>query len=514
MEIKKICTTKNKTPIGAAQELPGRCRRIGGPLLLAAAMGLLVALPLLAAELQGRPINLSKRAAIQIKSADPHVAASSDGQYAAAVWSRGYNAESTTKAFGRVVFKSATADGWEDQVNVYTPATEESAWATQPRLDFDANDSGRVHIVWVECQNQTSDCSRVMAATCALTDTDTCDDPVEVYSDADTGAALSAPSIASDSSGRLHTVWSKQAGSANLGIWYGRIGGATPGKIGGTDADSVNPSLAWTSGDSGRLHLTWFEKDNATPSNRRIKYVSSNDDGTWSNLNADEWKLYGTGPSAMPDLKPSLAATGTLVYVAWDAAKDASGDWVLAFDWSDGNGNLFQDSYYDISSGNCGAAGDGCGIPNATLFDAVTYDSPFSSISEEDALRPSIAIAGQAPAIAWHHKDIPPGSENSAYMIGYRDSISSGGTIVWNEGLTITNYIDYDTDDGNSWDDSANPQLALWPGKQVHLVHMGMWGGNPSDPDSDWDIYYRGVISTDLSTDDIAGTFLPVLLRD
>ena len=51
------------------------------------------------------------------------------------------------------------------------------------------------------------------------------------------------------------------------------------------------------------------------------------------------------------------------MYVAWDTAINVGGEWVLAYDWSNDNGNHWQDSYFDTDTGKCGLAGDGCGHP-------------------------------------------------------------------------------------------------------------------------------------------------------
>ncbi len=491
-----------------------RCSRTVRPLLFALALALLAVLPL-AAQLNDSPIDLSKRAKIQIKSANPDVAASQDGQYVVAAWSRGYNGQATTKSFGRVVIKSATSAGWENQVDVYSPADEESPWGYQPQLAFDPSDSGAVYVTWVECSNQTSGCDRVMVASCTLTDTDACGEPQVIFDDDETSSELRSPDIAADANGQLHLIWKKQGPqtSSERGIWYQRLGATSAAKVTATDVDSLNPSLAWSSGDGGRLHLTWYQKSD-TATNRRIKYSADTNltDDTWGSLNVDDWDLaYSVSSTSMPDLKPTIAASSTLVTVGWDVAKDSSGNFVLAYDWSSDNGSSWEDSNGG-SATDCGFNGDGCGIPQTANFGAnPTYNSPWTSIADEDALRPSIAINGAAPAVAWHFKGIPPGGENPVYLIGYRDS--NGGTLTWNGGLTVTDYIDYDPNDGHSNDDSANPKLALWPGGETHLVHMGMWGGVPSDPNSDWDVYYRGVVSVDLSTDDVGGTYLPMIVK-
>jgi hypothetical protein len=90
--------------------------------------------------------------------------------------------------------------------------------------------------------------------------------------------------------------------------------------------------------------------------------------------------------------------------------------------------------------------------------------------------------------------------ENTIYVIGYVSSISVSGVISWQTPVLITHNLNYDPADGVAEDSSANPRLAFWPGGRLHLVHMGLWGGNPFDEKSDWDIYYRGYVVTDTSS--------------
>jgi hypothetical protein len=52
------------------------------------------------------------------------------------------------------------------------------------------------------------------------------------------------------------------------------------------------------------------------------------------------------------------------------------------------------------------------------------------------------------------------------------------------------------------------------PGSGVHIAHMGMWGVlEAGGTSADWDIYYRGDIKTDNSTDDVGGAYLPIIIK-
>ena len=127
-------------------------------------------------------------------------------------------------------------------------------------------------------------------------------------------------------------------------------------------------------------------------------------------------------------------------------------------------------------------------------------------------MRPSIAISGTAPAIAWHYQDYPSGGENPIHFIVYREGITASGSITWpTAALTITEQIDYDG--VGSPNTSTTPDLAMAPGSGVHIAHMGVWGAALSSG-SDWDIYYRGDIKTDNSTDDAGGIYLPFILKN
>jgi hypothetical protein len=499
-------------------------------------------------------INLSKRAKVQIKSAYPDIEASADGKYVATVWSRGYDADPKTKDYGYIFLKSAltgthtSADGWENQVKVFTPTTEE--WGVRPRAVFDPNDSGKLYVTWVGCSvtripssppyaSVSYQCDTIMAATCTLTGTDQCGSQETVYIESHTSPSLATPDIAADSGRRLHVIWKNETlgSGATQGIQYSRKSGGSwsaPVPVGGTDLSSYNPALVWGSvGDTdGRLHLVWYQfNDNLDF--RYVRYSADNPgvDG-WSASPTTRWVAPSfiaqfTGGTGEEYIKPSVAASGASVYIAWDAHRNDTSpeEFVLAYDWSTDSGANWQDpDLGSYNSATCSTAGDGdgCGIPNAKLFGSnPTYESPWqysqkNTIAEERTLRPTVAISGAVPALAWHYmKHDIDGGDNTAYVIVYQESITASGSINWTtDPLTITQDINYDTATGTAYDDSANPDLAMAPGSGVHIAHMGAWGGERTDPDSDWDIYYRGDIKTDNSTDGASGIYLPIIKKN
>ncbi len=488
-------TMTNSAPTDSETPAIARRMRLLWPVLLAVGTMVMMVLPILATTgLDNTPINLSKRAGIGLKSGDADLEASADGQWVAIAWSLGYNNRPDTAELGHIVLKSANViTGWEMQVRAYTATS--TVWGQQPRMALSpvAANGYQAAVTWVECQNRDEQCDTIKMAICDLsTYPDTCQAAEPVHSAP--GTSLSNPDIAYDDSAALHVIWKQGTGDA--GLWYQRIGG-NPGHVPGTTANSYNPALVWSSGNgAGRLHLVWYEYvDHPNEKDRRIRYSADTNLGNdaWDAGSPAQWKARlsyrFTGDIGEPYIEPSIAATGTHVYIGWDMFQRINQEdrFHLAYEHSSNNGTNWIDN-----------GGDGEPIPGPFYDENNTYRSPLTSIDEESTLRPSIAVSGTLPVIAWHFWDYAKG-ENAVYLIGYRHAISNA-VISWSEPLTLMQDIDYDPGDGASEDDSANPELALWPGGKVHIGYMGLWGGNPYDENSDWDIYYRGVVITDTST--------------
>lgn len=469
-------------------------QRLTWPLALALLFMALLALPLLAtpeSDLGNKPINLSKRAELGLKSADADLDASADGKWVAAVWSLGYDSRPDTKQVGHIMLKSANViTGWERQVYVFTATATE--WAQQPRLVFHPSNSSQVAVVWVLCRNQTRQCDTIQMTNCELAAfPDRCQPPQTVYRE--DNVTFSNPDVAYDGDRVLHFIWRRTGGEAGL---YYKHPNFSPRKIPNTSVNSYNPSLAWSGGGGGRLHLVWYEyADQETNRSIRYSYDDNLANDAWPN-NLCSWKspleYQFTGGTGQPYIKPSIAASGSYVYLVWDM-------WQVNSGWSDAK---FQLAYeYSGNNGTTWLTGCSGGVGKAlpgSSFGEHLYPSPLNSIAEEQTLRPSIALSGNLPAVAWHTQQMV--GENTIYVIGYVSSISASGVISWQTPVLITHDLNYDPNDGVAEDDSANPRLAFWPGGRLHLAHMGLWGGNPFDEKSDWDIYYRGYVITDTST--------------
>jgi hypothetical protein len=504
----------NDAPMAQEALSPRAGLRLLAAGLLAIGLVIAVALPVIAIVSLDGAIDLSKQAKIGIKSGFPDVEASLDGQYVAVVWSRGYDAESTTKDYGYIVLKSARPiTGWENQVKVFTPTA--SVWGVSPRAAFDPLDSGKLYVAWVQCQATVAMCNKIMATTCTLTDTDRCAAPETVYSQTSGSAIrLSAPDIAADNAGQLHVIWKNETSGGYQGIQYARKSGGSWGSPSyvSAGANAYSPALAWASGvggispsGHGRLHLVWYQFD-PTAASRRIEYRADNPDSPgWDGSPAGAWKAplsyKFTGDSGEPTIKPSLAASGTTVYLAWDVYSTIQPNrFHLACNYSSDSGDSWQDP----------SGGSGLGIPAAFVL-ADAYLSPIDSIDEEDTLRPSIAISGTGPVVTWHYSGtLEVGIFlKHVQLVGYREGSDA---LNWGDPITVTEHLNYDGQSQDLPDDSADPGLAIAPGSGVHLVHLGMWGRGTSDPD--WDVYYRGDITVDNSTDDAGIIYLPMILKN
>lgn len=475
----------------------GQLDRLIWPLALGTALLVLVVVPMLAAggDLGNKPINLSKRAEVGLKSADVSLQASADGKWVAAVWSRGYDSRPDTAQVGNIVLKSANVmTGWELQVNVFSATATQ--WGQQPRLAFRpaGQSQSQVAVVWVVCLDRDEQCNTLRWTTCDIARyPDRCQSAQTLYSEAN--ANLSNPDLAYDDNGTLHFIWRKGLGTGNRGLYYRRQGSSVS-QIGLTDLNSFNPALAYS---NGRLHLVWYQHAD-DPAARRIRYSADKtlNDNVWDSSPQSQWRAPApwrfTGGPGEPYVKPSLAAAGSDVYVTWDVYRynEASGE--------DRFHLVYQHSADSGASWLLAPYADGKPIPGAFFDENTSYRSPLSSIAEESALRPSIALSGSLPAVAWHLQEQVGGGGNSIYVIGYVAGISASGVISWQTPVIITNDLNYDPRDGILEDDSASPRLAIWPGGRLHIAHLGLWGGNPFDPKSDWDVYYRGAVITDTSS--------------
>jgi hypothetical protein len=185
------------------------------------------------------------------------------------------------------------------------------------------------------------------------------------------------PSIAVDSSGNLHVVWSHNPPSMPLEIYYRKStdGGATwttSKRLTWTAQGSEGPAIAADS--SGHLHVVWYD---STPGNVEIYYKASLDGGgTWT---ASKRLISNSGDSYSPDI-----------------AVDSSGNpHVVWFDDTPGN----REIYYKKSTDGGGTWG------SAQRLTSNSADSEYPAIAVDTSGNPHL-VWGDSMLGGWeiYHK--------------------------------------------------------------------------------------------------------------
>jgi hypothetical protein len=464
--------------------MSGRQRRqlvVTGLALLAllAAAGSLLAAP-------GAALDLSKSASLGVDAFDVHLVANET--YLAVVWSQGYDAGAGW--YGRIQLRAAQlSSGWLRTVMANAPTA--TTWAKEPDVVFDPAHGDRAYLAWVDCRSQASNCDTVSLAACTLSNMACSPLPAVI----ETGSSLATPALAVDGEGRVHLAYRNDTAGRLEYRRYTAGAWETAVPIPGAAGSSREPDLAWSqpapaaqTQGAGRLHLVWLQQDAD-----RVRYSADDPAGAgWDDLNAASWGAPAVHTQAG---QPAVAANGDRVYVAWNA-KTLGDQYAPAFDWSEDGGATWQDVAGSTGSGRCSLVantGDGCGVPNLANVAATHYSAP------QVGLRPSLAISGTLPAIAWQFRDLA--GVVARYRVAYRTSISGSDTLTWSSPVTIAGSVDYDGD--GSPDDSMSPALAVSGG--VHVAHVGLWGAAEA-----WDVYYRGPVVAEVAAN---GVYLPVVLK-
>jgi len=351
------------------------------------------------------------------KAFNPDIAAT--GDYVAAVWSEGYDSDSQTKQYGRVYVKGADAtSGWKGRVKLFD-ATQHVR-GREPRLVFDPNVPGKVHVVWAQSSKCSIDpltkvlvCSwsSIEHTTCTLGSTIDCEDPTTVREGL---ADASTPDVAVDSSGGIHVVWREEGPSFDVGpIRYCKKGSCgSPSLVG----NGQHPSLAYA---NDYLHLVW---DTSSSTDSTIKYAhKSLPGGSWGG--AKTW--WSSPPSWVSYYEPSypaLGASGNAVYVVWAVRNETdSTKYALRFDFSENTGNSWLSDPYSFGSGRS--------IPEneATSF-ASTWRSIGIPADDLYSLQPDVVVTGSGSSayahLVWHDKNVDSGLYQIwySYLAGYSPS--------------------------------------------------------------------------------------------
>jgi len=222
------------------------------------------------------------------------------------------------------------------------------------------------------------------------------------------------PTIAADSSGNVHVVWSDDT-PGNYEIFYGKStdGGSTwmtTQRITWNNGDSLAPAIAVDS--SGNPHVVWYDK---TPGNYEIYYRKSTNGGSsWMTTQRISWNnAYSLCPAIAVD------SSGN-VHVVW-------------YDSTPGNFTV-----YFRKSPNWGSTW--------MTTQRITWDNAFSGY-------PDIAVDSSGNVhMVWY------GDKPGNYEIYYRKSTNGGST--WMASQRIT------------WKDgtSALPDIAVDSSGNVHVV--------------------------------------------
>jgi hypothetical protein len=293
------------------------------------------------------------------------------------------------------------------------------------------------------------------------------------------GASLN-PAIAVDSNNALHVVW-EDATPGNVEIYYRKSAD------GGSTWDPVK-RLTWTSGYSGaptiardstnRLHVVWFD---STSANNEIYYKNSLTGGSsWSAAQRLTWNA---GSSFYPVMAANLmnqihvvwydsTAGGFEIYYRKSSNGGTSWFKVQRLTWNSGWSSypavaadssdhihiVWQDDtpgkqeiYYEKSTD---------GGSSWAAAQRLTWNSGWSYF-------PAIALGSNAHIHVTWHDDTPGNSE-----IYYKSSLDGGTT--WSDALRLT------------WTSgsSAFPALAVDSNNALHLVWSDGTPGN-------YEIYYR-----------------------
>lgn len=212
------------------------------------------------------------------------------------------------------------------------------------------------------------------------------------------------PSLAVDSSGRVHVIW-QDCASGNGEIYYKKssdsgVSWNSTRRLTWNPGDSGSPSLCIDSAD--HIYIGW---DDMSPGNHEIFFKKSTDNGaTWTGANRITWNPANS-------YNPSLVAgTGSNLYLVW--MEDGSGDWEIIFKHSSNGGSIW--------------------LPPKRL----TYNHGYS-------VTPIIRSTGGSNIyVLWY--DSTPGK----WSIFYKNSNNSGTawsllhTLVWAADTTAVNELD------------------------------------------------------------------------
>jgi hypothetical protein len=310
---------------------------------------------------------------------------------------------------------------------------------------------------------------------------------------------LGFPDIAVGSDGFVHVAWE------NNGAIETRRSTLANSVAGWSAVVPINnggnferlPTLAWSSGNSGRLHLAFLRGATSdTPTS--IQYRRS-DDGSHSWIDpigfAVGAQIIGGGVHDEVD-NPAIAAVGSSVFLGWDVHRIGTNNFSLVYKTSGDNGDnwpgavLYAPSGLDATSTN----------PSSEIKASSATGIPI----QETGLRPSLAISGTGSVMVWQEI---PGGDCTAFqpsVIEYAIPVITGGGPTGQLANPGSNY-------------EIDPDVAVF-GTTGHVVFMKdtTSGSSCGGSVSNYVIAYQGPFTTtDLDQGEEGGrVYLPLVRKN
>jgi len=416
---------------------------------------------------------------IQISSkgaGSPDIAISNDGTYVAVAY---YKQETGA---GNVYVKSATAaEGWLSSQFVGV--------GSNPRLAF--SDNTTVHVVWTNSDNKSIKYSK---CTLSLLNRPACSGDT-IHQSIEN---LDTPDIVVDSDGNIHVAWAN-TDQGRIETSLSTNGGdswSSPTNVSNGGNYDRRPALA----TSNPVHLAFLRGPNGSAAPTSVEYRRSDSNTSHNWTGATDSFAIGSEISGGYDelVNPTMVATGTNVYLAWDNHKTGGDNFALMRAHSTNNGTSWKAPLH-ITSEN----------PGSTSTSPDDKLSKQSSVPvQEEALRPSMTISGTTFAIVWQQRPSSTcgGGEsggNATHEIHYAYT-----TTTWFTG-TLANVTSQN---------SVDPDLAVAPPDGTrHFVFM-------KDQDNvstcegglaaDYAIYYRGPFTKTDNDQGEPGIYLPLIVKN
>lgn len=406
-------------------------------LLVALAVASLI-VPVKAVLTDGEVYNISS-----LGAGSPDIEISSDGAFiAVAYYKQGSGQE------GPVYVKSANnAGGWVTSTFVGT--------GSDPHLAFQSGVNNVVYVVWRKAGGTSISSAKCTLASATAPNCTAGADVRTVSTD-----QLNFPDVAVTNGGIVHVVWQNSTGpgvtkietarstaAANVSAWN------APVTVAGSGVNR-KPVLAF---GNSLLHLA-FLKGSSTSILTQIQYHQSSNGSSWSNP-ANYSISGGAGNiSTVHDTldNPTIAVSGSNVYLAWDAHLSGGNNFTLIYanSTSSGSSNWSGPFYFDTND----AASSNPNTINPEINVRASFN--ISQPPQQVGLRPSLTINGTTPAIVWHQQKPPI------------DCFSLGvGTLYVYRGSPLINAGSDFLENSDDNDLMIDPDIAI-QGGNIHQVYM------------------------------------------